>query len=132
MCAGAILHARIARVVYGAADPKTGACGSVNRPFAEPRLNHHATVKGGVRAGECGDLLTWFSARDDGLAAADGRRYGIGLYAPAGLCTPNDAVLSAVARLSALGRRIVVDESCTTRWQRFSATGRRAARGDRT
>ena len=64
MCAGAILHARIARVVYGAADPKTGACGSVVDLFAEPRLNHHATVAGGVRAAECGLLLTdFFAAR---------------------------------------------------------------------
>ena len=64
MCAGAILHARIARVIYGAPDRKTGACGSVIDLFAEPRLNHHATVKGGVRAGECGDLLTrFFDAR---------------------------------------------------------------------
>jgi tRNA(adenine34) deaminase len=64
MCAGAILHARIARVVYGAADPKTGACGSVVDLFAEPRLNHHATVAGGVRASECGLLLTeFFTAR---------------------------------------------------------------------
>ena len=62
MCAGAILHARIARVVYGAADPKTGACGSVVDLFAEPRLNHHATVAGGVRASECGHLLTEFFA----------------------------------------------------------------------
>ncbi len=62
MCAGAILQARIARVVYGAADPKTGACGSVVDLFAEPRLNHHAMVTAGVRAGECGELLTRFFA----------------------------------------------------------------------
>jgi tRNA(adenine34) deaminase len=60
MCAGAMLHARIARVVYGAADPKTGACGSVIDLFADRRLNHHATVIGGVRAGECGMLLSDF------------------------------------------------------------------------
>src|SRR5262245_18104644 len=56
MCAGAILHARIARVVYGAPDPKTGACGSVVDLFAEPRLNHHASVTAGIRADECGQL----------------------------------------------------------------------------
>lgn len=60
MCAGAILQARIGRVVFGARDPKTGACGSVVDLFAEARLNHHATVTGGVRAGECGELLTRF------------------------------------------------------------------------
>jgi tRNA(adenine34) deaminase len=64
MCAGAIMHARIARVVYGAADPKTGACGSVVDLFAERRLNHHATVTAGVLAGECGRLLSdFFAAR---------------------------------------------------------------------
>jgi len=62
MCAGAMLHARIARVVYGARDPKTGACGSVIDLFADPRLNHHATVVGGVRAEECGMLLSEFFA----------------------------------------------------------------------
>ncbi len=64
MCAGAILHARIARLVYGARDPKTGACGSVVDLFAEPRLNHHATAEGGVLADECGKLLSdFFAAR---------------------------------------------------------------------
>ena len=62
MCAGAIMHARIARVVFGARDPKSGACGSVVDLFAEPRLNHHATVTGGVRADECGRLLSEFFA----------------------------------------------------------------------
>jgi tRNA(adenine34) deaminase len=64
MCAGAIIHARIARLVFGAHDPKTGACGSVVNLFAEPRLNHHATVDGGVLADECGKLLAdFFAAR---------------------------------------------------------------------
>lgn len=60
MCAGAIMHARIARVVYGANDLKTGACGSVLNVFAERRLNHHAEVRGGVLAEECGAMLSNF------------------------------------------------------------------------
>ncbi len=69
MCAGAMLHARIARVVFGARDPKSGACGSVIDLFAEPRLNHHASVTGGVRAEECGRLLSeFFSVRRGGVS----------------------------------------------------------------
>ena len=62
MCVGAILHARISRLVYGARDPKTGACGSIVDLFAEPRLNHHASAEGGVLAQECGRLLSEFFA----------------------------------------------------------------------
>lgn len=62
MCAGAIQHARIARLVYGAADPKTGACGSVVDLFAEPKLNHHTQVRHGVLASDCGGLLSRFFA----------------------------------------------------------------------
>ncbi|MDR0250372.1 MAG: tRNA adenosine(34) deaminase TadA [Burkholderiales bacterium] len=64
MCAGAIMHARIARLVFGARDPKTGACGSVVDLFSEPRLNHHAEVVSGILADESAALLSaFFKAR---------------------------------------------------------------------
>jgi tRNA(adenine34) deaminase len=62
MCAGAILHARLARVVYGARDPKTGVHGSVVDLFAVERLNHHTEVLGGVLADECSQMLSSFFA----------------------------------------------------------------------
>ena len=62
MCAGAILHARLARVIYGARDHKTGVHGSVVDLFAVERLNHHTEVVGGVLAEECGKLLSDFFA----------------------------------------------------------------------
>jgi tRNA(adenine34) deaminase len=62
MCAGAMQHARIQRLVYGAADPKTGACGSVVDLFAQPRLNHHTAVRAGVMADEAAALLSRFFA----------------------------------------------------------------------
>lgn len=60
MCAGAAFHARIRRLVFGAADPKAGACGSVVDLAAERRLNHHAEVAGGVLEAECGRLVSEF------------------------------------------------------------------------
>lgn len=64
MCAGAMFHARIARVVYGARDPKTGAAGSVLNLFDAAQLNHHARLEGGVLAEECGAVLSnFFAAR---------------------------------------------------------------------
>jgi len=62
MCAGAIMHARIARLVFGARDPKTGACGSVVDLFADRRLNHHTSVRGGVAADACSAMLSAFFA----------------------------------------------------------------------
>jgi tRNA(adenine34) deaminase len=60
MCAGAIQHARISRLIYGASDYKTGACGSVINLMAETKLNHHTEVSKDVLAEECGLLLSTF------------------------------------------------------------------------
>jgi tRNA(adenine34) deaminase len=60
MCAGAIVHARVARVVYGAADPKAGAAGSVFNLLESPSLNHRAQVTGSMLAKECGEMLRSF------------------------------------------------------------------------
>lgn len=91
MCAGAMLHARLARVVYGATDPKTGAAGSVLDLFAQPRLNHRTRVDGGVLAADCAAVLQQFfqqrrerarstaqPLRDDALRTADERFAGLG------------------------------------------------------
>ena len=60
MCAGAILHARITRLIYAAPDPKAGACGSVLDVMNHPRLNHRVQVDAGLLAGECSTMLTQF------------------------------------------------------------------------
>jgi tRNA(adenine34) deaminase len=63
MCVGTIMHARIARVVFGANDAKTGACGSVINLFSESRLNHHTAVSGGLLADESARLIRGFFAQ---------------------------------------------------------------------
>jgi tRNA(adenine34) deaminase len=62
MCVGAMLHARLARVVFGASDPKTGACGGAVALSGEAKLNHQTAFEGGVLAGPCGELLRKFFA----------------------------------------------------------------------
>ncbi|QGZ37710.1 tRNA(adenine34) deaminase [Pseudoduganella flava] len=70
MCSGAMMHARLAKVVYGARDPKTGACGSVVDLFASDQLNHHTEAVGGVLEEECGNLLKAFFAHRRAAAKA--------------------------------------------------------------
>jgi tRNA(adenine34) deaminase len=62
MCAGALVAARVGRLVFGAADPRAGACGSLYNLCADPRLNHEVPIAHGVRAAECAALLTGFFA----------------------------------------------------------------------
>lgn len=83
MCAGAVVLARIPRVVYGAADPKAGAGGSVLDVLRHPKLNHRADVTGGVMAEECGALLVEFFARKR-TAATTSRPSPSGTSSPSG------------------------------------------------
>jgi tRNA(adenine34) deaminase len=72
MCAGAMIHARIRRVIFGATDPKTGACGSVIHLFDEKTLNHHTAVTGGVLEEECASQLkAFFAARRKAAKISD-------------------------------------------------------------
>jgi tRNA(adenine34) deaminase len=74
MCVGALLHARVTRVVWGATEPKTGACGSVIDLPSVAKLNHQTTFEGGVLAEECGNLLKAFFAERRKSAAGTGRK----------------------------------------------------------
>jgi tRNA(adenine34) deaminase len=66
MCAGALVAARLGRLVFGTTDPKAGACGTLYNLCADPRLNHELPVTAGIRSAECADLLTSFFASKRG------------------------------------------------------------------
>ncbi len=71
MCAGALVLARVSRLVFGAADPKAGACGSLYNLLADPRLNHEVTITRGVLEEECADVLTDFFGQRRGESASE-------------------------------------------------------------
>jgi tRNA(adenine34) deaminase len=74
MCAGAIVQSRLARLVYGAADPKAGACVSLYRLVSDPRLNHQATITAGVMAHQCGEVLKeFFEERRAAISGSGGK-----------------------------------------------------------
>ena len=108
MCSGAMLHARLARVVYGATDPRTGTAGSVLDLFAQPQLNHQTQVTGGVCADACGQLLKDFfkprrinaePLREDALRTPDKAFAGLPML-PGTVCTVQDLPALAGLRLS--------------------------------
>lgn len=108
MCSGAMLHARLARVVYGAADPRTGAAGSVLDLFAQPQLNHQTQVTGGVCADACGQLLKDFfkprrinaePLREDALRTPDKAFAGLPML-PGTACSVQDLPVLAGLRLN--------------------------------
>ncbi|WP_374580805.1 tRNA adenosine(34) deaminase TadA [Pseudoduganella sp.] len=72
MCSGAMMHARLSKIIYGATDPKTGACGSVVNVFESEQLNHHAEVSGGLLADDCGQVLKDFFAERRALRKNNG------------------------------------------------------------
>ena len=82
MCSGAMMHARLARVIYGATDPKTGACGSVLNLFGQTQLNHHTQLLGGVLATQAGDMLRAFFAERRALARAAAVAASVARQAP--------------------------------------------------
>ena len=94
MCAGVIMHSRIARVVYGARDFKTGACGSVVDAFAEDRLNHHATVTGGVLEPECVSVLKGFFAERREASRAARAALAVNVADPAGVVASTAAAVA--------------------------------------
>lgn len=106
MCLGAMFHARLAEIVYGAPDPKTGACGGVVDLSGQPRLNHHARVRGGVGAQACGDLLRGFfrarreAARAARTAGAPASAPGTAAPAPAPDMAPVSSAPAATATLA--------------------------------